>query len=168
MWYAIQIMSGQERQTAALCRTIIDPSVLLDIFCPQSETMRQRQGSWEKCSHPLFPGYLFVITDQVEELLLNFRQVPKLTRLLGTGPEPVALSNEEVEWLRGLLSPGYVAEFSTGFIEGDKLIIESGAMKGLEGLVKRIDRHKRTAVLEVEMFGRKVEMRMGLEVTRKG
>ena len=38
---------------------------------------------------------------------------------------------------------------------------------GLEGCIKKIDRHKRTAWLEIEMMGRIVETRVGLEVVEK-
>lgn len=38
---------------------------------------------------------------------------------------------------------------------------------GMEGNIRRIDRHKRTAYLEIEMFGRIVEMKVGLEIIRK-
>ena len=37
----------------------------------------------------------------------------------------------------------------------------------MEGLIRKIDRHKRMAYLEVEMFGRKIEMRAGLEIIEK-
>lgn len=33
--------------------------------------------------------------------------------------------------------------------------------------IRRIDRHKRIAYLEIEMFGRTVEMKVGLEIIRK-
>lgn len=167
MWYAMQIMTGQERKTAELCKAIVEGPVLTDIFCPQAETMRKLRGSWEKVSEPLFPGYLFAVTDQAEELLLRLRQVPKLTRLLGADFTPIPLSDGETEFLSRLLNHGHAAEFSTGFIEGDRLVIESGAMEGMEGMVRKIDRHKRIAFLEIDMFGRKVDMRLGLEVVRK-
>ena len=40
-------------------------------------------------------------------------------------------------------------------------------LKGLEGKISRIDRHKRLAWLTVELFGRTVELQAGLEIVRK-
>ena len=37
----------------------------------------------------------------------------------------------------------------------------------MEGSIRRIDRHKRIAHLEIEMFGRTVEMKVGLEIIKK-
>ena len=53
------------------------------------------------------------------------------------------------------------------FIENDRVIITSGPLKGNEALIKKIDRHKRRAYLEIEMFGRKVEAQVGLEIVKK-
>ena len=56
---------------------------------------------------------------------------------------------------------------SVGVIEKDKVKIQEGPLVGMEGLIKKIDRHKRQAVLEMEMFGRKVEMKVGVEIVEK-
>lgn len=167
MFYAMQIMTGQEEKTEKLCRTIIEQPLLSDIFYPQAETMRKCRGIWIKISEPLFPGYLFADTNHVEKLFSKLKLVPRLTRLLGVGMTPIPLSDGEAGLLGQILNGNHTAEFSIGFIEGDRLVIESGAMKGMEGMVKKIDRHKRIAFLEIDMFGRKVDMKLGLEVVRK-
>lgn len=167
MWYAIQIMTGEEHQTAAMCRMLIEKEILSEIFYPETEIMKRYQGTWHKERRPLFPGYLFAVTEQPDELYLRFKQVPKLTKLLGTDHVPVELSEEEVSLLRHILNPEYVAEVSEGILEGDRLIVHSGPLKGLEGMVKKINRHKRSATIRVDMFGREIEMTLGLEVLKK-
>ena len=37
----------------------------------------------------------------------------------------------------------------------------------MEGLIRKIDRHKRMAYLKVEMFGRVVEMKVGVEIVER-
>lgn len=68
--------------------------------------------------------------------------------------------------LRKILNPNHVAEIFQGMLVGKRLTIESGPMEGMEVMVKKIDRHKRMAVLEVEMLVRLVELKMGVEVVR--
>ncbi len=60
-----------------------------------------------------------------------------------------------------------LSEMSEGIIENDRVVVTSGPLKGNEGLIRKIDRHKRKAWLEIEMFGRTVEMQVGLEVVGK-
>lgn len=167
MWYAIQTTTGQENQTIAMCKALIDESLLQGVFYPKTEMMKRYEGPWHKEMKPMFPGYIFAVTDQPDELHAEFLKVPKLTKLLGTDNVPVALSQEEELLLRKVTNQEHVAEMSVGVIEGDRLIIKSGPLMGIEGLVKRINRHKRIAVVEVEMFSRMVEMTLGLEVVEK-
>lgn len=167
MWYAIQTTTGQENQTITVCKTLIEETLLQGIFYPKTEMMKRYEGAWHKEMKPMFPGYIFAVTDQPEELYMEFLKVPKLTKLLGTDNVPVALSEAEVMLLRKVTNQEHVAEMSVGVIEGDQLIVKDGPLMGIEGLVKRINRHKRLAVVEVEMFGRMVEMTLGLEVVEK-
>ena len=60
---------------------------------------------------------------------------------------------------------GALCDLSHELKEGDKL--ELLTLKDHEGLIKKIDRHKRRAYLELEMFGRKIETQVGLEVVAK-
>ena len=60
-----------------------------------------------------------------------------------------------------------LVEMSCGIIENDRVQIVSGPLTGMEGSIRRIDRHKRIAHLEIEMFGRTVEMKVGLEIIKK-
>ena len=43
----------------------------------------------------------------------------------------------------------------------------SGPLQGKEGYIKKIDRHKRRAFLEMPMFGRVQKIQVGLEIVAK-
>lgn len=74
---------------------------------------------------------------------------------------------EEVELLMRIGTDKQLVEMSSGIIENDRVRILSDPLMGMEGNIRRIDRHKRIAYLEIEMFGRTVEMKVGLEIIRK-
>ena len=74
---------------------------------------------------------------------------------------------EEVELLMRIGTDKQLVEMSSGIIENDRVRILSGPLMGMEGNIRRIDRHKRIAYLEIEMFGRTVEMKVGLEIIKK-
>ena len=90
-----------------------------------------------------------------------------LTKLIGTGDEIVPLVQEEIDLLMKIGTDKQLVEMSSGIIENDRVQILAGPLMGMEGNIRRIDRHKRTAYLEIEMFGRTVEMKVGLEIIRK-
>lgn len=143
---------------------LIDHSADCELFLPEIETMRRYRGEWHKEKRIMFPGYLFVVTDYLEQLILTLDKIPKLTKVLGCERMPIPLSEEEVGLLQQMGE--YLAEISEGIIVGERLEIQSGPMKGMEGFVKKVDRHKRMAWLEVKLFGRLVEVMLGVEVMK--
>ncbi len=113
------------------------------------------------------PGYVFLIAENQEKLVNGLRKVIGLTKLIGTGDEIVPLVQEEIDLLMKIGTDKQLVEISSGIIENDRVQILAGPLMGMEGNIRRIDRHKRTAYLEIEMFGRTVEMKVGLEIIRK-
>lgn len=137
---------------------------LLYPILPTEETI---SGEWHIQERILFPGYVFLIAQNLECLVNGLKKVIGLTKLIGIGDQIVPLVQEEVELLMRIGTDKQLVEMSSGIIENDRVRILSGPLMGMEGNIRRIDRHKRIAYLEIEMFGRTVEMKVGLEIIRK-
>ena len=52
-------------------------------------------------------------------------------------------------------------------LENDRVRILNGPLQGMEDCIRKIDRHKRKARIAVEMFGRNIDMEIGLEIIAK-
>ncbi|WP_346663313.1 antiterminator LoaP [uncultured Merdimonas sp.] len=167
MWYVIQVRSGTEEEIQRQCETVIDKEILERAFVPYSEQERKYQGEWHREYKVLFPGYVFLVSKDKAELFYQLKRVIGLTKLLGTGDEIVPLSEDEIRFLTAFGREDQVVEMSEGFIENDRVVITSGPLQGNEGLIRKIDRHKRKAYLEIDMFGRKLKTQVGLEIVRK-
>lgn len=167
MWYVIQVMTGEEKDTITMCKAIVQESDLYEFFIPEAERKKRVKGKWYKIRKPMFPGYVFISTENIEELYEQLRNVPKLTKVLQTDHTITPISQSEENLINRLTNKQHIAEISVGYIEGDKLIISEGPMMGMEAMVKKIDRHKRIAVLSVTMFGNSTDVTMGLEVLHK-
>ncbi len=89
-----------------------------------------------------------------------------MTRLLGTGDEIVPLSGRSRVASEAGKEEQLVA-MSTGIIENDQVRILTGPLQGMEGYIRKINRHKRKAWVSIEMFGRSVDMEVGLEIIKK-
>lgn len=75
------------------------------IFTPYSVKMKKYLGEWHLCREPLFPGYVFVISSQPEELYQALKRIPRLTRLLGTGENWTPMSQEDIDTVHRLAGP---------------------------------------------------------------
>lgn len=167
MWYVIQVRNGNEQNICLQCERQISPQVLESCFIPRYEVKRKVSGTWVTEQKILFPGYLFLISDDLQQLYPELKKVVGLTRLLGTGDEIVPLSEDEVELLLRLGGDDRVTAMSEGIIEGSRVIVRTGPLQGMEGLIRKIDRHKRKAWLELPMFGGTQTVQVGLEITEK-
>lgn len=166
--YVIQVVGGQETKAVELiARVACD--VVQECFVPRREIMRRIDGAWHKRRERLFPGYVFVQTDDPVRVQQLLRTVPTFTRMLGSaGDTFLPLTRDEVTWINiHTNADTHVVEMSEGVIEGDRVVVTSGPLKGHEASISRIDRHKRLAWVDVEMFGRQKTIRVGLEIVAK-
>ena len=70
-----------------------------------------------------------------------------------------------MEFLRGLCGDGERIDLSRGYILSGKTFVTEGPLKGKESLIRRIDRHKRLAKVEIPASGQMAEV--GLEIYAK-
>ena len=129
---------------------------------------KQFRGQWRTCTATLFPGYLIVVTDRVDELESQLRRVPAFAWVLSNDGGFVPLERDEVAWIDAFTEKGHrTVGVSEGVIEGDRIIVLKGPLVGREGWIRKINRRKRTAYLEIDMFGRTIQTKIGLGIVRK-
>lgn len=168
MWYVIQVMTGKEEYIRSQCEMLIEKAVLTESFIPYYEEKKKYKGEWHTDKKVLFPGYVFLVSEDLTKLYISLRKVMGLTKLLGTGEEILPLTEAEVARLERLGKKEHVVEMSVGVIENERVRILEGPLQGMEGCIRKIDRHKRKAWVEVEMFGGMRLMEVGCEIVGKG
>ena len=165
--YVVQVIGGRENTARNLLYKHAS-DCLEECFLPKYELMKRKEGEWHKVKELLFPGYLFVQTDNPEQLNARMRAIPVFMRLLGSNDQFIPLVPEEFSWLNTFAGAGkHLVEMSQGVIEGDKVIVTEGPLKGREAMIIKMNRHKRLAYLDLQMFGRQKTVRIGLEIVRK-
>ncbi|MGO5205027.1 antiterminator LoaP [Parolsenella catena] len=166
--YVMQVLSGREAKVVDLV-TRVAGDLANECFAPKREKAIKLKGVWERKSEFLFPGYVIVDTSRPQELSELLRKSQMVLRLLGApGKVCEPLSEDEAHWLSTMTNAKtHELEMSEGLIEGGKVIVTDGPLKGHEALISKIDRHKRLAWLDIHMFGRTKSIRAGLEIVSK-
>jgi len=167
MWYVVQVRSGTEDRIVSQCQNVIDAGVLERCFVPYYEERKKYHGTWHTEKKILFPGYVFMVSSQLTALHKSLQGVIGMTRLLGTGNEIVPLREEEIGLLQKMGVGEMPMKVSEGMIENDTVVITEGPLTGMEGHIRRIDRHKRKAWLDIDMLGRTMRIEAGLEIIEK-
>lgn len=139
-------------------------------FIPLKETFFKKSGNVKKETSIMFPGYIFIETsmnaydflDYTKRLLRIYRNF--ITVLRYGDSDEMTVRWEERLALMKLMNHEWCVETSCGFKENNTVKITSGPLVGCEGQIKKIDRHKMKALVEVEMFDRKSLFELGLQV----
>ena len=168
MWYVIWTATSHED----LCIKLLEErfhTLYSRAFVPKRAVSKKRGKEWITEETALFPGYLFVDSDeeQIEELATKLRNISGFNILLSTDGKFLPLTESESEFAEMLYGSDGVFDLSVGIIEGDNIIIQGGPLTGLEGCITKIDRHKRKAYIELDMFGVKTKTCVGLEIVER-
>lgn len=168
VWYAVQVATGREETTRDMCRKLIDKELYKDIFIIRFDKAKKYYGEWHKEKKIMFPGYMFIDTDNPNEIYEQLKNVPEFMKILGrNGNDFIAIESSKEALFKAMVSKNYEIPISIGVIEGDKVIVKEGPLVGMEAYIKKIDRHKKVAILKAEMFEQEIGVSVGLEVIEK-
>lgn len=128
-WYALCVRLGFE---SAVSRALGNKGY--DPFLPLYPSTRRWSDRTKQIHLPLFPGYLFCRLN-VQERLLPVLTTPGVKSILGAGPVPSAVPEMEIAAIQAVIRSGLSAQPVPYLTIGDKVLIERGPLKGLEGIV---------------------------------
>jgi transcription antitermination factor NusG len=139
-WFALQVRSRLASTAAVVLRTKGYEELL-----PLYRSRRRWCDRVKEIKLPLFPGYLFCRFDPDDH------QVPVLTTpgvigIVGAGKTPIAVSDEEIEAVRRILSSGLAAQPWPFLSVGSRIYISRGPLTGLEGIITNTDKTYRLVV----------------------
>lgn len=170
MWYVIQTRTGQEEEILLFFERMVSHHLYKNCFVPKGEWLKRLGGSWQLQITPLFPGYVFVETEQADALFLELKAVPKLTKILGTGSyDFTPLRPEEEEFLRAVMgdSGDYVVRLSTAEVAEDgAVVIAEGLLKQFEKNILKVNLRKRFALINVRMMGQERTVLFGIRLRK--
>ena len=167
MWYVIWVETGKEHKVRGVLENLVPADTYEKIVIPEKAIQKKVKGQWRKVQSVLFPGYLFVVAEDITEFAAALNEVPEFTKMLKSGDVISAIHPKEEAVLERLVEKDEMVDMSYGIIENDRVQILEGPLMGMEGLVKKINRHKRIAVLEMEMFERVMQVEVGVEIVEK-
>ncbi len=169
MWYAVWTSTGSEQKLCSWIKDYVSDYLYEDVFVPMIEKNQKVKGEWKIRQKPLFPGYLFVETDKkrIAELSKRLKQSELFAVILSADGEFSPIGEEESYLIENAYRNSGILGSSIGMIEGDSIKILSGPLIGLEGAIRHINRHKRIASIEINMFGRTSRVNIGLEIILK-
>jgi len=158
-WYIIHAYSGFERKVRESLESRITAFGLQNrigrIMIPTEPVTELRNGKKYTIERVFLPGYVLVEMDLDNDLWHVIKNTPRVTGFLGTGDNPVALSEQEVSSIL------FRSDTSTSkptmkvrFDKGEQVRINEGPFANFTGTVDDVNEDRQTLKVMVSIFGR--------------
>ena len=165
-WYVVRTYSGYENKVKAdLEKTIKNRELeefFFDIIVPMEEQIEIKDGQKKTNLKKVFPGYVLVkmiVTEQTWYIVRNTRGV---TSFVGSGTDPIPLTDEEIRKM-GFEDVPVKVDYGVN----DNIKILGGPLDGYTGIVKEIKKDKNKVVVLVSMFGRETPVELEFSQVQK-
>ncbi len=164
MWYVMQTMTGQEEDLVQLVRKMIPGSLYEDCFVAYHERVWRKQGKSQVHVERLFPGYVFITTQDPKALYLELKKVPAMSKLIAAGRnEFLPLERDEELFFEAMLSAEHIVRLSYVETDGKGGVKHiSGPLKAYADRVLRYQFKKRYALIHFPMLGMEKTIALGV------
>lgn len=169
-WYALHTYSGYENAVARNLKQRIDSlgmeSQIFDVVVPTETKIRVKGGKRVTEEERIYPGYVLVDMIVNDESWYIVRNTPRVTGFVGSGTQPVPLSQPEYEALMKRMSDVSV-KHKVDLLPDDSVTITDGPFKDLEGKVGEVDDASGKVKVLVSMFGRETPVELDFLQVKK-
>lgn len=151
-WFAVRVKSNYEKPVSAILR-----GNGFEEFVPTYRSKRYWSDRVKMVDLPLFPGYLFCRLDLSRRLPLL--TTPGFLYLVGKGRTPEAIDEQEILAIQSIMRSGLPALPWPSIAIGQKVRLERGPLRGLDGIVAKVDDQNRIYV-HVTLLQRSVSVQI--------
>lgn len=172
-YYVLQVAPREEEKVEAHIRKMVPSDLYDQCFHPTRMIRKKFHRKWVDIHEKLMPGYVFVTVEDAEELYIQLKKIPLLTKMLGDDLKYfICLSEQEGKWLDLLIKPEEHGSNEVGLSqidiqEGNDIRIVSGPLMNMEGMVKKINLHKMIAEVEVPFMNGSTLIHLGVEMVER-
>ena len=165
-WYVVHTYSGYENKVKTdLEKTIKNRELeefFFEIIVPMEEQIEIKEGQKKTNLKKVFPGYVLIKMIVTEATWYIVRNTRGVTGFVGSGTDPIALSDDEI---RKMGFENVPVNFD--YTINDNVKILGGPLDGYTGIIKEIKKDKNKVIVLVSMFGRETPVELDFSQIQK-
>ncbi len=165
-WYVVHTYSGYENKVKTdLEKTVKNRELedyIFDIVVPMEEQIEIKDGKRKTNLKKVFPGYVLVKMIVTEESWYIVRNTRGVTGFVGSGTDPIPLTDEEIRKMGFELT-----EINVDYDVNDSVKILNGPLENFVGVVQEINKEKHKVKVLVSMFGRETPVELEFSQVQK-
>lgn len=166
-WYALRTVPGKEEAAAKLLRQTVDPALWDVCSVLKKQKLFRADGKLILDTELMFPGFIFVKTDQMGELAEVLERSREYPQPVGGKECPVRIEEEDLHFLQQVCGKRLDVPMGLSEVEADdegNLIRVGGILKPYSGQIVRKRLRKRYVLAEVGLFGRQETILFGIRL----
>ena len=165
-WYVVHTYSSYENKIKTdLEKTVKNRELeeyIFDIVVPMEEQIEIKDGKRKTNLKKVFPGYVLVKMIVTEESWYIVRNTRGVTGFVGSGTDPIPLTEEEIRKMGFELT-----EVNVDYEVNDSVKILNGPLENFVGVVQEINKEKHKVKVLVSMFGRETPVELEFSQVQK-
>ncbi|MFC7440319.1 antiterminator LoaP [Laceyella putida] len=184
-WYALFVKVGHEDDVSKLILRKLTNNIIRCIV-PKRMIPEKKNNYVKHVLRPLFPGYVFIQAKMTTSLYYKLTDMKNIIRLLNHGylyqakvrqqtpPKSEKLDldkyyfcdipQQQMDPILKLIDKNEIIGYSQICLKGSKVIVNSGPLKNMEGIIKKVDKRKKRAKITMEFLGKTTLIDVGVEI----
>jgi transcriptional antiterminator NusG len=165
-WFIVQTAAKSEE---AAKRNILEQAKVRHlndkfgmILVPEKKVIEVKNGAKKISKKRSYPGYIFILANMDEDVMMAVRESSKVSRFVEGKPEslPKPMSSKDINQVIVRLDEDAEAmpEQKLKFEEQEKVKIVSGPLADTEGFIKKVNYERAVLTVGVMLFGRQTEV----------
>ena len=165
-WYVVHTYSGYENKVKTDLEKTIKNRELEDFFfnivVPMEEQVEIKDGVRKTNLKKVFPGYVLIKMIVTEESWYIVRNTRGVTGFVGSGTDPIPLTDAEIR------NMGFdEVPVNVDYDVNDTVEVVNGPLEGFIGTVQEINKEKQKVKVLVSMFGRETPVELEFSQVQK-
>ena len=165
-WYVVHTYSGYENKVKTdLEKTVKNRELeeyFFDIIVPMEEQIEIKDGKKKANLKKVFPGYVLIKMIVTEETWYIVRNTRGVTGFVGSGTDPIPLTDEEIR------NMGFDdVPVNVDYEVGDSITIITEPFYNYAGIIEKLDKEKQRVTVRVDMFGRETTVELDFTQVQK-
>ena len=165
-WYVVHTYSGYENKVKTdLEKTIKNRELedyFFDIIVPMEEQIEIKEGKRKTNLRKVFPSYVLVKMIVTEKTWYIVRNTRGVTGFVGSGTDPIPLTEEEIR------NMGFEdVPVNVDYEVNEQVQVMNGPFEGFVGTVQEINTEKHKVKVLVSMFGRETPVELEFSQVQK-
>ncbi|CCF15401.1 transcription termination factor nusG family protein [Brevibacillus laterosporus GI-9] len=173
-WYALFVETGKENVVEKILTNHFNQHVSR-CFVPKKIVSERKNGVVYDAIKTLFPGYIFIQTNITSKIYYDLISIPKTYYMVNCGKHKnddyqtyySEIPEEDMNWILQITNKEGILSYSDVIIQDKQIQVITGPLKGMEALVKKIDKRKGRAKIEIDLLGELKTLYVGINILNK-